>query len=128
MCIRDRYMIIQKKATCRWLICLRGNYVVLLEGAKVSSNHKRTSCSCEHLCMSRCSYKKCVDILIQSGYFRNGMLDCRKPRNDKGSCRSHLQKSLSTLASNCDKKQENCLLYTSPSPRDLSTSRMPSSA
>ena len=24
--------------------------------------------------------------------------------------------------------QENCLLYTSPSPRDLSTSRMPSSA
>ena len=25
-------------------------------------------------------------------------------------------------------KQGNCLLYTSPSPRDLSTSRMPSSA
>eukprot|EP00831_Metopus_contortus_P077464 TRINITY_DN7280_c0_g1_i4.p3 TRINITY_DN7280_c0_g1~~TRINITY_DN7280_c0_g1_i4.p3 ORF type:complete len:173 (-),score=53.07 TRINITY_DN7280_c0_g1_i4:25-543(-) len=25
-------------------------------------------------------------------------------------------------------KQQNCLLYTSPSPRDLSTSRMPSSA
>jgi len=25
-------------------------------------------------------------------------------------------------------KGENCLLYTSPSPRDLSTSRMPSSA
>ena len=27
-----------------------------------------------------------------------------------------------------DKLQEDCLLYTSPSPRDLSTSRMPSSA
>eukprot|EP00831_Metopus_contortus_P039661 TRINITY_DN31078_c0_g1_i1.p3 TRINITY_DN31078_c0_g1~~TRINITY_DN31078_c0_g1_i1.p3 ORF type:complete len:101 (-),score=32.21 TRINITY_DN31078_c0_g1_i1:107-409(-) len=27
-----------------------------------------------------------------------------------------------------DKKKKNCLLYTSPSPRDLSTSRMPSSA
>ena len=27
-----------------------------------------------------------------------------------------------------DKKNKNCLLYTSPSPRDLSTSRMPSSA
>ena len=27
-----------------------------------------------------------------------------------------------------EKKLENCLLYTSPSPRDLSTSRMPSSA
>ena len=26
------------------------------------------------------------------------------------------------------KQQSNCLLYTSPSPRDLSTSRMPSSA
>ena len=26
------------------------------------------------------------------------------------------------------KKNMNCLLYTSPSPRDLSTSRMPSSA
>ena len=25
-------------------------------------------------------------------------------------------------------KDESCLLYTSPSPRDLSTSRMPSSA
>ena len=27
-----------------------------------------------------------------------------------------------------DGKEELCLLYTSPSPRDLSTSRMPSSA
>ena len=27
-----------------------------------------------------------------------------------------------------DKVYQNCLLYTSPSPRDLSTSRMPSSA
>ena len=29
---------------------------------------------------------------------------------------------------NFEKKQYSCLLYTSPSPRDLSTSRMPSSA
>ena len=28
----------------------------------------------------------------------------------------------------CFKNTKNCLLYTSPSPRDLSTSRMPSSA
>ena len=28
----------------------------------------------------------------------------------------------------CDKTAKACLLYTSPSPRDLSTSRMPSSA
>eukprot|EP00831_Metopus_contortus_P015216 TRINITY_DN16317_c0_g1_i3.p1 TRINITY_DN16317_c0_g1~~TRINITY_DN16317_c0_g1_i3.p1 ORF type:complete len:119 (+),score=19.60 TRINITY_DN16317_c0_g1_i3:210-566(+) len=30
--------------------------------------------------------------------------------------------------SNKDEKKKDCLLYTSPSPRDLSTSRMPSSA
>ena len=29
---------------------------------------------------------------------------------------------------NMDRFLKNCLLYTSPSPRDLSTSRMPSSA
>ena len=34
-------------------------------------------------------------------------------------------KSLNTLV---DFRFQNCLLYTSPSPRDLSTSRMPSSA
>ena len=28
----------------------------------------------------------------------------------------------------CKEKLNDCLLYTSPSPRDLSTSRMPSSA
>ena len=32
-------------------------------------------------------------------------------------------------STSCDQAQlSNCLLYTSPSPRDLSTSRMPSSA
>ena len=36
-----------------------------------------------------------------------------------------LQGKLSTFA---DKNDTGCLLYTSPSPRDLSTSRMPSSA
>ena len=34
----------------------------------------------------------------------------------------------SNPAVSVDKKEECCLLYTSPSPRDLSTSRMPSSA
>ena len=32
------------------------------------------------------------------------------------------------LSAGMDTKKDNCLLYTSPSPRDLSTSRMPSSA
>ena len=32
------------------------------------------------------------------------------------------------IAEVLEERQERCLLYTSPSPRDLSTSRMPSSA
>ena len=35
---------------------------------------------------------------------------------------------LHTMMEMDDGKFNNCLLYTSPSPRDLSTSRMPSSA
>ena len=33
-----------------------------------------------------------------------------------------------TLEEQCEAYYSGCLLYTSPSPRDLSTSRMPSSA
>ena len=33
-----------------------------------------------------------------------------------------------SLITDCDRWSDSCLLYTSPSPRDLSTSRMPSSA
>ena len=43
-------------------------------------------------------------------------LGCPKCRHSKGGC------------GRCRTILENCLLYTSPSPRDLSTSRMPSSA
>ena len=32
------------------------------------------------------------------------------------------------LSKYCDDKLKNCLLYTSPSPRDSTSSRMPSSA
>ena len=37
-------------------------------------------------------------------------------------------KSKVDLSINHEKLKDSCLLYTSPSPRDLSTSRMPSSA
>ena len=40
---------------------------------------------------------------------------------------NHLQEELMD-AVNYIEKARSCLLYTSPSPRDLSTSRMPSSA
>ena len=45
--------------------------------------------------------------------------------------RENYIKSIEALASDDDLPNyvfEGCLLYTSPSPRDLSTSRMPSSA
>ena len=38
------------------------------------------------------------------------------------------EKNLGAVSSPYDLTNSNCLLYTSPSPRDLSTSRMPSSA
>ena len=39
-----------------------------------------------------------------------------------------IDKDISKLVMGCDNQDDICLLYTSPSPRDLSTSRMPSSA
>ena len=36
--------------------------------------------------------------------------------------------TFANIAKACDGTYIGCLLYTSPSPRDLSTSRMPSSA
>ena len=41
---------------------------------------------------------------------------------------SFLANALDTRLKTKDAKPKSCLLYTSPSPRDLSTSRMPSSA
>ena len=43
------------------------------------------------------------------------------------SCLSNV-KYLNHIIIGLDKADKSCLLYTSPSPRDLSTSRMPSSA
>ena len=39
-----------------------------------------------------------------------------------------LQGEIELLEERLKRQTEDCLLYTSPSPRDLSTSRMPSSA
>ena len=45
----------------------------------------------------------------------------------KGEEKSEIMKTRE-LGKKDNRKDNNCLLYTSPSPRDLSTSRMPSSA
>ena len=42
--------------------------------------------------------------------------------------REQVENSLYDMASSMRQNDFDCLLYTSPSPRDLSTSRMPSSA
>ena len=52
---------------------------------------------------------------------------------DPGTCSEMLKDGLdlgdvSVQLSPADERLRTCLLYTSPSPRDLSTSRMPSSA
>ena len=46
-----------------------------------------------------------------------GMMDCKKALNESN---GDMEAAIDWL--------RTCLLYTSPSPRDLSTSRMPSSA
>ena len=48
--------------------------------------------------------------------------------NDKIAARANVIKALNEIDWNGKGKTISCLLYTSPSPRDLSTSRMPSSA
>ena len=45
-----------------------------------------------------------------------------------GGSQSRAERMLAALAGGDDPLSSSCLLYTSPSPRDLSTSRMPSSA
>ena len=62
-----------------------------------------------------------IDIAIEIGVFRGEfsfeMINVLKPKNFYGVDPFELYEGCVT-----------CLLYTSPSPRDLSTSRMPSSA
>ena len=47
---------------------------------------------------------------------------------DKKTLLTFLKSSKKTSKKTISLKKDTCLLYTSPSPRDLSTSRMPSSA
>ena len=48
--------------------------------------------------------------------------------NDRAGAIDAIHDMLFAKASDAMADYKNCLLYTSPSPRDLSTSRMPSSA
>ena len=61
--------------------------------------------------------------LLETGYFEKMKIGIAgHPEGSPDISDSDLEKAM------IDKKPYACLLYTSPSPRDLSTSRMPSSA
>ena len=52
----------------------------------------------------------------------------KKPQSIALTANHDRHRSIRQYMHHTDSKAHNCLLYTSPSPRDLSTSRMPSSA
>ena len=54
-------------------------------------------------------------------------LDCYNNVPHVGHCHPHVVEAIAKQAATLN-THTRCLLYTSPSPRDLSTSRMPSSA
>ena len=60
----------------------------------------------------------------QTSEFASLLLQEFKPKTERA--REAVETAVRTLAEHALSK--TCLLYTSPSPRDLSTSRMPSSA
>ncbi len=70
-------------------------------------------------------YNQFQTLVDKAQYLTNEHLDVVKVIRDPGRL---ADKIVSILNIQVSEKQSICLLYTSPSPRDLSTSRMPSSA
>ena len=62
-----------------------------------------------------------VDSLSCGGRGEGDVLDARRGAKGQGKAQGRVRKGKT-------RRDKACLLYTSPSPRDLSTSRMPSSA
>ena len=81
--------------------------------------------------------KNAALMLAQESFEKNiqenfqGSAEEARPMNNRPDEKAGLFKGFSKMFSQLTSKQAylgTCLLYTSPSPRDLSTSRMPSSA
>eukprot|EP00831_Metopus_contortus_P026462 TRINITY_DN22512_c0_g1_i1.p1 TRINITY_DN22512_c0_g1~~TRINITY_DN22512_c0_g1_i1.p1 ORF type:complete len:100 (+),score=18.15 TRINITY_DN22512_c0_g1_i1:133-432(+) len=68
------------------------------------------------------SYPGCKELGVPFCPVSSYVLSSNKDKLIQERPRIHYEKHQDML------KEKNCLLYTSPSPRDLSTSRMPSSA
>ena len=69
-------------------------------------------------------------VLVPEPAIDSSVLDAGDPLVVKRADGSELAATVSSIEilSGRDESNQPCLLYTSPSPRDLSTSRMPSSA
>ena len=71
-----------------------------------------------------------IALVLLGGFYAHGRLAFSEPRV-MGWMTQHAARSMQGDSIACDDYADDlkvCLLYTSPSPRDLSTSRMPSSA
>ena len=60
--------------------------------------------------------------------FKNGVTKLEQHSGQRIYLRDAMEDVAKTVEYMLESKDKGCLLYTSPSPRDLSTSRMPSSA
>ena len=67
-------------------------------------------------------------LFVLRKYAWNPLLDFLEEREKDIAESLKMAESAKTDLEQIKDESENCLLYTSPSPRDLSTSRMPSSA
>ena len=83
--------------------------------ARVMVNHLHSSLGCDQVALSLCEDATSVTISAVSGVEQ---VDLRS---------EYASQTIAALQQPFE-QNGNCLLYTSPSPRDLSTSRMPSSA
>ena len=84
---------------------------------KVNENEKSTKVNAEKITR--------IKNIIQAN--RKNVADQLKAQ-DNSAVFTEIAGKVQSIASTLEQQQKFCLLYTSPSPRDLSTSRMPSSA
>ena len=78
--------------------------------------------SLEHAPLPQMPFDDVIEILVDDITFKN------KHKNSYRKAKRKLGKLLENPTAKLNVQEYACLLYTSPSPRDLSTSRMPSSA
>ena len=74
-----------------------------------------------------CLVLRAQGIIFAQNIYRMGFFDIFKKKQSAEAAPEQAEQQREELTAGLE-KTKTCLLYTSPSPRDLSTSRMPSSA